>query len=91
MVGEPCAVEGVGGRFGASAVNEERSICKKRKIKNRGNEFSSSLSDLIWKDRERERERSLLNGEERERGRIRRREERDRKKEEGDKGIVGIS
>lgn len=56
LVGEPCAVEGVGGRFGASAVNEERSICKKRKIKNRGNEFSSSLSDLRWKDRERERE-----------------------------------
>lgn len=36
LVGEPCAVEGVGGRFGASAVNEERSICKKRKIKTEG-------------------------------------------------------
>lgn len=35
--------------------------------------------------------KEVLNGEERERGRIRRREERDRKKEEGDKGIVGIS
>lgn len=30
LVGEPCAVEGVGGRCGASAVNEERSICKKK-------------------------------------------------------------
>lgn len=26
LVGEPCAVEGVGGRFGASTVDEERSI-----------------------------------------------------------------